>query len=79
MRKFSDFDYKDPRNDWNHAEITFIPQISREILIFIVLYLIVICFLLFMMTGDVMFRTDRIRTSIMKLSVNRKPGNVPDS
>ena len=31
MRKFSDFDYKDPRNDWNHAEITFIAQISREI------------------------------------------------
>ena len=29
MRKFSDFDYKNARNDWNHAEMTFIAQISR--------------------------------------------------
>ena len=31
MRKFSDFDYKNAQNDWNHAEITPIPQIIREI------------------------------------------------
>src|SRR4029434_1405206 len=35
LRKFSDFAYKNARNYWNHAEITFIAQISREILIFI--------------------------------------------
>src|SRR4029434_8997351 len=41
MRKFSefsDFDYKNARNDWNHAENTPIPQISREISIFILFY-----------------------------------------
>ena len=38
MHKFSDFDYKNARNDWNPAEITFIPQISREILIFITVH-----------------------------------------
>ena len=38
MRKFSDFDYKNARNDWNHAEITFIAQISIEISIFILFF-----------------------------------------
>src|SRR4029434_3229924 len=46
--KFSDFDYKNARNDWNHAEITLIPQISREISIFILFY----NFFFFKMTGE---------------------------
>ena len=50
MRKFSDFDYKNARNDWNHAEITFIAQISKEILIFILFYNYFV--LLFTMTGE---------------------------
>ena len=54
MRKFSefsDFDYKNARNDCNHAEITPIPQISREISIFILFYNFFF-FLLLKMTGE---------------------------
>src|SRR4029434_6421375 len=46
MRKFSDFDYKNARNDWNHAEITFIAQISREILIYFIIFFIFFTFTL---------------------------------